>query len=79
MGSEQHANNKNYKDLQPSTILNVKCASTLYSKALWTQPLLALNPIKTFLSIDSSLKNVNRTPYLEGNTQMSHLLCKTQL
>ena len=25
-----------------------------------------------------SLKNVNRTPYLEGNTQLFYLLCKTQ-
>ena len=25
-----------------------------------------------------SLKNVNRTPYLEGNTQLFHPLCKTQ-
>ena len=48
MGSEQHANNKNYKDAQASTILNVKCASTLYSKALLTQPLLALKPNQAF-------------------------------
>ena len=26
----------------------------------------------------SSLKNVNRTPYHEGNTQLFHPLCKTQ-
>ena len=25
-----------------------------------------------------SLKNVNRTPYLKGNIQLSHLLCKTK-
>ena len=41
---------------QPITILNVKCSSTLYSKALWTQPLLALKPNQTFLFIEGSTK-----------------------
>jgi len=30
-----------------------------------------------FILVIFSLKNVNRTPYLKGNIQLSHLLCKT--
>ena len=51
---------------------------------IWRQVLflnLMQRPEKLFhnvILVIFSLKNVNRTPYLEGNIQLFHLLCKTQ-
>ena len=50
---------------------------------IWCQVLflnLMQRPEKLFhnvILVIFSLKNVNRTPYLEGNTQLFHPLCKT--
>ena len=51
---------------------------------IWRQVLflnLMQRPEKLFhnvILVIFSLKNVNRTPYLEGNTQLFHPICKTQ-